>query len=43
MRLAWTLVLLSAGVSAWAGDLLPLSSAEFCGRCHRAILDAWKR
>jgi nitrate/TMAO reductase-like tetraheme cytochrome c subunit len=29
-----------AGVSA--ADLQPMSSAEFCGRCHRAIFEAWK-
>ncbi len=25
------------------GDLEPISSAEFCGRCHRAIYTAWKQ
>jgi Zn-finger protein len=35
------LVLATAGVTS-AVDLGPLSSAELCGRCHRAILDAWK-
>ena len=35
------LFLLSAGYG-WAADLEPPSSAEFCGRCHRAIFDAWK-
>jgi len=25
-----------------AGCLKPVSSAEVCGRCHRAILEAWK-
>src|SRR5690242_9034717 len=24
-------------------DLHPLSSAQVCGRCHRAIVDAWKQ
>lgn len=34
-------VFIAAGVAS-AGDLKPLSSAELCGRCHRAILEAWK-
>jgi hypothetical protein len=27
---------------AWAVDLESPSSAEFCGRCHRTIFDAWR-
>jgi hypothetical protein len=27
---------------AWPPSLESPSSAEFCGRCHRAILDEWK-
>jgi Zn-finger protein len=35
--------LLAASFSpSWASSLEPASSAEFCGRCHRAILDSWK-
>lgn len=42
MRLASVVcVFLTAGATS-AADLRPLSSAEFCGRCHRAIVDAWK-
>ncbi|MCP5112696.1 MAG: hypothetical protein GY953_17870 [bacterium] len=33
--------LLIAGV-AWGGELEPISSAEVCGSCHRAIHEAWK-
>ncbi|MBK5290278.1 MAG: hypothetical protein JJE04_01105, partial [Acidobacteriia bacterium] len=29
-------------LAASAAALDPLSSAEVCGRCHRAIFDAWK-
>ena len=37
--------LLFAGLAplAAAPDLAPLASAEMCGRCHRAIHEAWKR
>lgn len=28
--------------SLWAGPLRPMSSAEVCGQCHRAILESWK-
>src|SRR5262245_42796118 len=27
---------------AWAADLPTPASAELCGRCHRAIFEAWK-
>lgn len=33
---------MASAAAAFAGDLEPLSSAEFCGRCHRSILEAWK-
>jgi nitrate/TMAO reductase-like tetraheme cytochrome c subunit len=42
MRTALALILLVAPGPGWARALEPASSAEFCGRCHRAILDAWK-
>ena len=41
----WRWVCLLVGASAlWGapGDLDPPSSAEVCGRCHRAIQQAWK-
>ncbi len=31
-----------AAGAAWGASLEPASSAEFCGRCHRSILQAWK-
>jgi hypothetical protein len=34
--------LLLLGPSTSGVDLKPMSSAEFCGRCHRAIVDSWK-
>ena len=34
------ILLLAAGVAGSTG-LGPISSAELCGRCHRAIYDAW--
>jgi len=38
-----SLVVLSAGLlQAAAWDLEPPASAELCGRCHRAIHEAWK-
>lgn len=37
--LLWALLL---PCSSWATDLELLSSAEFCGRCHRAIFESWK-
>ena len=43
MRLELSLVLLSAGAAWLAGEPLDTpSSAEACGRCHRAIHEAWK-
>ena len=42
MRWKSGVLLAVAAGAAWAGKLEPLSSAELCGRCHRAILDAWK-
>jgi predicted CXXCH cytochrome family protein len=35
-------LLLLAAASASAAGIEPLSSAEVCGRCHRAIHQAWK-
>lgn len=42
MRPALVLLVLTTSIHGWARPLEPASSAEFCGRCHRAILDAWK-
>ena len=42
MRLACVVLLVAMTAAGWARDLEPASSAEFCGRCHRAITDAWK-
>ena len=42
MRSLIVLAVLAAS-AAQASELRPLSSAEFCGRCHRAILEAWKQ
>lgn len=38
------LVVLSAFIAgaAWSAELKPISSAELCGSCHRAIHEAWK-
>ncbi|MBI2680860.1 MAG: hypothetical protein HYX25_07625 [Candidatus Solibacter usitatus] len=36
---AWILL---AACTAWSSPLKPVSSAEACGRCHRAILQSWK-
>jgi hypothetical protein len=42
MRL-WPAIFLAVALNAGgAQDLEPASSAELCGRCHRAILEAWK-
>ncbi len=38
--LSWAL--LAAG-AVWAAELEPISTAEVCGSCHRAIHEAWKR
>jgi hypothetical protein len=35
-------VILLTGCACWSAGLKPVSSAEVCGRCHRAILEAWK-
>lgn len=35
------LILLTA-CTGWSAALKPLSSAEVCGRCHRAIVQSWK-
>jgi predicted CXXCH cytochrome family protein len=35
------LMLLPAG-AAWSAPFEPLNSAEVCGKCHRAIHEAWK-
>ena len=35
------LIVLGAG-AVWGADLEPMSSAELCGSCHRAIHEAWK-
>ena len=42
MRLTSIVLLGLAAAGAWGAELQPLSSAELCGRCHRAILEAWK-
>ena len=42
MLLGSTVFLLVAASGAWTAKLEPPSSAEVCGRCHRAILAAWK-
>ena len=35
-------LILLTGCAGWSAGLKPVSSAEVCGRCHRAILQAWK-
>ena len=35
-------LILLTGCACWSAGLKPVSSAEVCGRCHRAILEAWK-
>jgi hypothetical protein len=42
MRPALTLLLMLTSGIGWTRTLEPASSAEFCGRCHRAILESWK-
>ncbi len=42
MGLRSVLLLALAAGAGWALPLEPASSAETCGRCHRAILEAWK-
>lgn len=42
MLLGSTVLFLAATGGAWTADLKPPSSAEVCGRCHRAILASWK-
>lgn len=32
--------ILLTGCAGWSAGLKPVSSAEVCGRCHRAILEA---
>ena len=36
------LMLLLSGPAVWADTLPTPASAELCGRCHRAIFEAWK-
>ena len=38
----FALALLLFPVSAPAGGLRPMNSAEACGQCHRTIVDSWK-
>jgi len=42
MSIARCLLACAAAVSAFGAGLEPISSAELCGRCHRAIHEAWK-
>ena len=42
MRLACVVLMVTTAATGWARELEPASSAEFCGRCHRAILEAWR-
>ena len=42
MRFSPFVLLILLSGPAWAVELQPMSSAEFCGRCHRAIYEAWK-
>jgi hypothetical protein len=42
MKFSWCAAWLILGGPVWATGLEPMSSAEFCGRCHRAIYEAWK-
>lgn len=41
----WTTLLLACTITTTlaARDLEPASSAELCGRCHRTIMEAWKK
>src|SRR3989337_2349094 len=42
MRKLVVLAVFAAGY-AHGAQLRPFSSAEVCGRCHRAILESWKQ
>jgi nitrate/TMAO reductase-like tetraheme cytochrome c subunit len=42
MRFASAILAVIFAGTLWGQKLEPASSAEFCGRCHRAILEAWK-
>ena len=42
MREALILLVIATAGAGWTRELEPASSAEFCGRCHRAIVEAWK-
>jgi Cytochrome c554 and c-prime len=42
MKLTFWVLFLALVGPGWAATLEPMSSAEFCGRCHRAIFEAWK-
>jgi nitrate/TMAO reductase-like tetraheme cytochrome c subunit len=43
MRFMPLMIGLTLAAAVSGRDLDPASSAEFCGRCHRTILEAWKR
>jgi hypothetical protein len=42
MKLLCNILLLALSSSIRSSELEPPSSAELCGRCHRAIFEAWK-
>jgi hypothetical protein len=42
VRWVLTLLVIAMAGAGWTRELEPASSAEFCGRCHRAIVEAWK-
>lgn len=42
MRRALVVLLFCSAAATAAPDLEPISSAELCGACHRAIQEAWK-
>jgi hypothetical protein len=42
MRFAWAILAMIIAGTLWRQELEPGSSAELCGRCHLAILEAWK-
>ena len=42
MKSALTVLWVLTWGACWGQALEPASSAELCGRCHRAILEAWK-
>ena len=42
MKFSSFVLLVLSCVPGWGMDLQPMSSAEFCGRCHRAIFEAWR-